>query len=84
MYEACYTANLGLVGFRCRATPQCKKVVRTYRGITMHLKRKHGLTAQMALVGWLDEKEKQSDTKPIRDERTKPASAARTVEARTE
>jgi hypothetical protein len=48
MYDPCYTSNLGLVGFRCRVG-DCKKVVRSYRGIVMHCKRVHGLEAQMKL-----------------------------------
>lgn len=55
MYDPIYSQNIGLCGFRCRvvdsAGKSCTKVVRTYRGIVMHCKRKHGLVAQMQLFG---------------------------------
>ena len=53
MYDPIYSQNIGLCGFRCRVVTAdgraCTKVVRTYRGITMHCLRVHGLRAQMKL-----------------------------------
>ena len=45
-----YSQNIGLCGFRCRVGA-CTKVVRSYRGIVMHVKRVHGLGAQMEYGG---------------------------------
>lgn len=47
MYDPIYSNNLGLVGYRCRCTPECVRIVPTYRGIVMHCKRVHGMTAQI-------------------------------------
>lgn len=48
MYDAVYSQNIGLCGFRCRVGA-CTRVVRTQRGITMHCLMVHGLRAQIAL-----------------------------------
>jgi hypothetical protein len=46
MYDPIYSQNIGLCGFRFRVG-DCKRVVRSYRGIVMHCRRVHGLTAQI-------------------------------------
>ena len=61
MYEACYTPNLGNVGFRCRVG-ECKRVVPTYRGIVMHCKRVHGLEAQIELPYPREVKDEEAET----------------------
>lgn len=43
IYEPLYSPNLGLCGFRCG---RCPRVVRTERGINMHLLRVHGIKKQ--------------------------------------
>jgi len=49
IYEALYSPNLGLVGFRCRHSVQCKKLTRTERGMWMHLLRVHKIKRQGGL-----------------------------------
>lgn len=48
MYDAVYSQNIGLCGFRCRVGA-CTRVVRTQRGILMHCRRVHGMVAQREL-----------------------------------
>lgn len=59
MYDPIYSQNIGLCGFRCRVVNKdgtsCTRVVRSYKGIVMHCKRKHGLVAQMKLFETLQE-----------------------------
>lgn len=77
MYDPIYSQNIGLCGFRCRvvdsAGKACTKVVRTYRGITMHCKRVHGLVAQMKLF---DEVKDGKETEASRSELQPVRSAA--------
>lgn len=57
MYDPIYSQNIGLVGYRCRVG-DCKRVVPTYRGITMHCLRVHGIVAQMEIANF---KEKENE-----------------------
>lgn len=79
MYEPCYTSSQGLVGFRCRVGA-CTRVVRSYKGIMMHCKRKHGLTEQMKLFDAVketkDEETKTAELEPIREQRTESPTTA--------
>src|SRR5271157_4459347 len=48
MYDALYSQNIGLCGFRCRIE-DCVKVTRTLRGMRTHALRVHGVKEQREL-----------------------------------
>lgn len=62
-YEALYSPNLGLVGFRCRHSAQCKKLTRTERGMWMHLQRVHRVERQGRLF---DEAKERNELQSVR------------------